>query len=198
LQLFPSSESLSEAVRYKPGTKPVVDFIKHFRSTISPDITASGKYSFKAFLIQVANHKSEQSLPVQFMHYDRLSDEEKTQVEHLVAMVKFKDVPVSNLDTMRAGDVVEKVQFALGNPTVDRKGKPAPRFNLAIHMRCWKRYKARPPAGSATPQDTNKSYCVYDKRHNDYGYTQAWVDFLIAKLKDKVEFDDVCKSVNDK
>ena len=63
LQLFPSSESLIDAVRHNPATKPVVDFIQQFRSTISPDITASGKYSFKAFLIQVANHKSQNALP---------------------------------------------------------------------------------------------------------------------------------------
>ncbi len=196
LQLFPSSESLSDAVKHKPGTKPVVDFIKQFRSTISPDITTSGKYSFKAFLIQVANHKTENALPVQFVHYDKLSDEEKAQVAHLVAMVKFKDIPVSNLDTMRAGVVVDKVQAALGNPTVDRNGTPVSKFNLTIHTRCWKRYKTRPTSDSATPQDTNKAYCIYDKRHNDYGYTQAWVDFLVAKLKDKAEFDEVCKSVN--
>lgn len=198
LQLFPSSESLANAVKHKPETKSIVDFIQHFRSTISPDITASGKYSFKAFLIQVANHKTEHTLPIQFVHYDKMSNEEKEQVKHLVAMIKFKNVPVANIDTMRAGDVVKKVQSALGNPTVDRNGKLAPRFNLAIHTRCWKRYKARPPSGSAAPQDTNKSYCVYDKRHNDYGYTQEWVDFLIAKLKDNAEFDNVCKSVNEK
>lgn len=30
--------------------------------------------------------------------------------------------------------------------------------------------------------------------HDDYGYTQEWVDFLIEKLKDTAEFDAVCKS----
>ena len=35
---------------------------------------------------------------------------------------------------------------------------------------------------------------MYDKRHNDYGYTQAWLDFLIEKLKDTAELDAVCKS----
>ena len=27
-------------------------------------------------------------------------------------------------------------------------------------------------------------YCIYDKRHDDYGYTQAWVNMLIEKFKD--------------
>ena len=68
------------------------------------------------------------------------------------------------------------------------------KFNQAIHVRCWRRYKARPPSGSPTPQETNWKFCVYDKRHNDYGYTQAWLDFLIEKLKDTAELDAVCKS----
>jgi hypothetical protein len=194
LQLFPSSESLVAAVMHHPDTKPVVEFIQQYRSTITSDITASGKYSFKAFLIQVANHKTDTALPIQFVHYDELSEEDKKHVSQFGAMVKFKEVPVSNLDTIRAGDIVKKVQAALGNPKVERGGKPVDKFNIAIHARCWRRYKVRPASGSPTPQETNWKYCVYDKRHNDYGYTQAWVDFLIEKLKDNAEFGAVCKS----
>ena len=32
------------------------------------------------------------------------------------------------------------------------------------------------------------------KFKSGYGYTQAWVDFLIEKLKDTTEFDALCKS----
>jgi hypothetical protein len=195
LQLFPSSESLAHAVKHKPESKPVADFIQQFRSTISPDVTASGKYSFKAFLIQVANHKSEHALPIQFVHYDKLSEEERRQVEHLVAMVKFKEVPVSNLNLMKASEVVKKVQAGLGNPKIQRGSKQVDRFNLSIHAACWRKYKARPHSGSANPEQTDYRFCVYDKMHNDYGYTQAWVDFLIEKLRDPKEFDSLYKSV---
>jgi len=193
LQLFPSSASLVEAVKHRPDTAQVVEFIQQFRSTISPDITASGRYSFKAFLIQVANHKSENALPIQFVHYDKLSQDEKEHVSQFGAMVKFKEVQVANLDTMRAGDIVKKVQAALGNPKVERAGKLVDKFNITIHTRCWRRYKVRPPSGCSAPQETNWKFCVYDKRHNDYGYTQAWVEFLIEKLEDPVELEAVCK-----
>jgi len=195
LQLFPSSESLVDAVKYKPESKPVVEFIQQFRSTISPEVIGSGKYSFKAFLIQVANHRSENALPVQFVHYDKLSDEEKRQLGHVVAMVKFKEVPVANLNIIRAGDVVKKVQAGLSNPKIERGGKLVDRFNLAVHARCWRRFQVRPAGGSTAPQETNWKFCIYDQRHDDYGYTQAWVDFLIEKLKDTAEFDAVCKSL---
>ena len=83
LQLFPSTENLVEAVKKNPSTKPVMEFVQQFRSTISPEISASGKFSFKAFLIQVANHRTEHALPIQFVHYDKLTDEEKKQLGHL-------------------------------------------------------------------------------------------------------------------
>jgi len=194
LQLFPSSKSLASAVTHHPDIRSVVEFIQQYRSTISPEITASGKYSFKAFLIQVANHKTDAALPIQFVHYDRLSDEDKKQVSQLGALVKIKEIPVSNLDTIRVGDVVKKIQEALGNPKVERGGKLVDKFNPAIHARCWRHYKVRPPGGSSAPQETNGKFCVYDKRHNDYGYTQAWVEFLVGKLKDPAEFDTVCKN----
>src|SRR5580658_2815793 len=82
---------------------------------------------------------------------------------------------------------------------VEVYNKPAVKFksggyiNLAVHARCWKRFKVRPTSGSNTPQETNWKFCIYDQRHNDYGYTQAWADFLIEKLKDPTEFDAVCK-----
>lgn len=189
LQLFPSSESLVDAIKHNPTTKPVVDFIQQFRSTISPEVTASGKYSFKAFLIQVANHKNNEALPIQFIHYDKLSDEERQQVSHLVAMVKFKEVPVANQNLMKAGQVVAKVQTGLGNPKIQRGSKQSDRFNFNIHASCWRLYKVRPPKDDPIPEKTDSLYCVYDKLYKDYGYTQAWVDFLIQKLSDEEEFE---------
>ena len=195
LQLFPSSESLIDAVKRNPDTKSIVEFIQQFRSTISSDIKISSKFSFKAFLIQVANHKSANALPIQFFQYDKLSAEEKGQIAQLVAMVKFKEIPVSNPDVMKPGDVVKKVQQGLGNPTIIRGGKTVARFNNDTHVRCWKKYKVRPPSSSPNPQETNWKHCIYDKMHKDYGYTQAWADFLIDKLSDPAEFESLSKVV---
>jgi len=191
LQLFPSSENLAEAVKRNPEMKRVVGFVQQFRSTISSAVTESGKYSFKAFLIQVANHKSQNALSIQFVHYDKLSEDEKTQLSQLIAMVKFKEVPVTNLNVIKPSDVVKKVQLALGNPKMLRGRKEVDRFNLDAHSRCWRKYRVRPPKGSKNPEETQWKYCVYDKMHKDYGYTQEWVDFLSEKLKDSTEFDSL-------
>ena len=191
LQLCPSATNLAEAVKNNPDMKSTVDFIQNFRSSISADIAKSGKYSFKAFLIQVANHRSENVLPIQFVDFKKLSSEEQKQVESIAALIKTKEVPVANLDVVPAGIVAKQVQSALGNPKIIRGKKEIDKFNVITHTNCWKRYKVRPNAKSPNSAATDPRYCIYDQRHNDYGYTRAWINFLIEKMKDPAEFEAV-------
>lgn len=195
LQLFPSSEGLVEAAKRSPSEEATVAFIKQFRSSISPEQWASSQYSFKAFLIQVANHANKDALPIKFLSYDKLSATEKKQVSRLVAMTKVRQVSVANLDTFKPTDVVEQVQAQLGDPKIvritPRGTERVDKFSVNVHTNCWKRYGVRPPGGSPKPEQTVTKYCIYDKRHNDYGYTRAWVDFLVDKLSDEAEFEAV-------
>lgn len=193
LQLFPSAQSLAEAVKTNPSGKPIADFIQQYRSSISPEVAASGKFSFKAFLIQVANHSSTDTLPIQFVNYDKLPDDQKTQLSQFVVAVKSKQVPVSNLDLMKPSAVVQRVQTALGNPRTQRGSKEVNKFNESIHSKCWKKYKIRPDSKSPNPEHTDSKYCVWDAAHRDYLYTSAWVDLLAKKLSDQAEFDSLYK-----
>lgn len=80
----------------------------------------SGEYSFKAFLIQVANHKSVDALPVQFFPYDKLTDDEKKKVERIAGLIKEKHIPVVNKGTLKPATVIQQVQERLGNPKIIR------------------------------------------------------------------------------
>ena len=68
------------------------------------------------------------------------------------------------------------------------------KFNIDTHSRCWKKYGIRPETGSAHPERTDSKYCVYDSMNKNYGYTQAWVDFLIEKMKDDNEYNSLYDS----
>lgn len=188
LQLFPSAENLVEAVRRNKSAQAAVDFIQQYRSSLTTEVLQSGKFAFKAFLIQVANHQSQDALAIQFRNFDRLTDDEKQEVGKLVALVRLKPVTVANADTIRAGEVIRQVAEQLGNPTVARGGKQVPKFNQDWHQRCWKKWKVRPPTRSPHPEETDLRYCIYDRRHNDYGYTQAWVKLLAETFKDDAEY----------
>ncbi|MEI6348160.1 MAG: DUF3644 domain-containing protein [Bacteroidota bacterium] len=193
LQLYPSSKSLNNAIIENPSTKSIVDFIKSYRSSISADILDTGEYSFKAFLIQVANHQSKNSLPIQFVPYDKLNEIQKSGVNRVAALVKnkFIQVPVSNKDKIKPNDVVKKVQAALGNPKIIKNGKEKEKFNMDTHTRCWKKYNIRPNKGALKPEMTDPTYCIYDEANENYLYTDDWVDFLV----DEMAKDDIYSSL---
>jgi len=88
-----------------------------------------------------------------------------------------------------------KVRAALENPKVMRVGREVDKFTTGTHTFCWKRYKVRPSASSPNPYETDSRYCVYDRLHKDYGYTEAWVDFLVEKVTNEKEFASMCKMV---
>jgi hypothetical protein len=189
LQLFPSSRNLAEAVKSNPDAKKVKDFINKYRSSLTTDILESGQYSFKAFLLQVANHKSADALPIQFVRYDDLTEEEKRNVNRIAALVKVKERPVSGKDLLMPGKVVEIVQQGLGNPKITKNGKTKNKFNPDTHTRCWKKYVVRPNNRDANPSNTDTRYCIYDEPSGQYRYTKTWTEFLIEKMKIEDEYN---------
>jgi hypothetical protein len=195
LQLFPNSASYSQCARMTKDSTDVINYIKRYRNSISVDIYNSGAYSFKAFLIQVANHNSIDALPIQFFPFDKMTDEEKRQTMKIAALVKTKTkaVPVRNLDYIKPSDVVKMVQERLGNPKIDRNGNQKNKFNLDTHTRCWKKYEVRPINGSNEPELTQSEYCVYDSVNENYLYTGNWVEFLVQKMRDDNEYQSLYK-----
>lgn len=196
LQLFPKSESFAQAVKANKSLTDLKMFIEDYRATLSADVMASGQFAFKAFLIQVANHDSVDTLPIQFVQYDSLTAKQQAEFEKFAVMVKLKATPVSNAGLLKPSAVAKAVQAALDNPKIQRTTGPVDKFNLSTHERCWKRYAVRPPRGSKTPALTKQKYCIYDEPHDDYLYTSAWVDFLIEKMKDDNEYESLFKKVD--
>jgi len=193
LQLFPSGESFAQAVKANKSLTDLKKFIEDYRATLTADVMASGQFAFKAFLIQVANHDSADTLPIQFVQYDKLTTKQQAEFEKFAVMVKWKAAAVANAGLLKPGAVVKAVQSALGNPKVQRPAGSVDKFNQATHERCWKCYDVRPPSGSKTPAATQEKYCVYDEPHKDYLYTPTWIEFLIEKMKAAGEYESLYK-----
>jgi hypothetical protein len=193
LQLFPSVSNLKTIFEDKKESKKIVDFINQYRSSITTDILNSGEYSFKAFLIQVANHESGDAMPIQFISYDKLNDDQKRNVNRVAALIKEKYVPVANKGTLKPGTVVSLVQKKLGNPKIVRGMRKIDKFTQDTHTRCWKKYGVRPEKNSKTPEKTNSKYCIYDEPNKNYLFTAAWVDFLVEKMADDSEYQSLYK-----
>lgn len=192
LQLFGGKATvLAKSVVPNPNLMRVKNIIETYRSDISEETWKTGRYSFKAFLIKIANHESKDTLAVQFVDYDKLTDEQKQDITRQVALVKTKEVPIANLNKLKPGQVVARVQSGLGNPQVERQGKTGDKINMDVFVRCWKKYGVRPSRGDPHPERTRSEFCTYDEVHKDYCYTDAYVSFLIKKLADENEFNSL-------
>jgi hypothetical protein len=49
----------------------------------------------------------------------------------------------------------------------------------------------RPGGGKGAPEKTKPKYCVYDKPHEDYVYTQDWVELLCKDLAEPAQYEIV-------
>jgi len=165
----------------KPSVRTYID---KFRSSLSDDILSDMSYSFKVFLIpNVGNHRSKEALAIEWVHYDPNDPEQMENYVKSVALIKDRHIPVANLNTMKAGEVAERVRAAISRP-----------FNASTHhARCWKHYGIRPSQGDQNPEQCNARYCIYDKAHKDYVYTEKWVEFLIQELSDRSMYRAIVK-----
>lgn len=171
---------------HAPIRRDVKDYIDRFRSALNDDISGDMEYSFKVFLVpNIGNHRSKDSLAVEFVKYDNLEPEEVDQYKRMVTLIKDRQVPVANLDKMSAGEVSKRVAAAI---------EPSKFTASTHHARCWQHYKVRPKKGDAKPHKCDNKYCFYDAAHDDYVYTEEWVEFLKKELSDPLKYDKVCRN----
>jgi hypothetical protein len=104
LQIANSPQNLIEATKRELKKKDIaniVDYIKNFRSALTTEVFESSEYSFKAVLIQVKNHESKDALPIKFIHYDKLTEEQKQNLNAAgIVLIKEKEVRVSDTDLL--------------------------------------------------------------------------------------------------
>ena len=62
------------------------------------------------------------------------------------------------------------------------------RFTSHNHTQAWRLHDVRPRGGVKQPENTNKDYCIYHAAHNDYTYSEKWVERLVEEAQDVVKF----------
>lgn len=178
----PPAQQAAMRGAFKQHLQSVKRFVDRFRSTLSADVLADQNYSFKVFLIpKIGNTRSADDVAVEFIKHDPTKPEEMSRYDRVVALIKPRQVNIVNANGLKPSTVVQRVAAQLA-------GK---KFNSHSHVQCWQHFKARPSGGSPDPGLCNPQFCSYDVLHKDYIYTQAWVDFLVAKLNDPATYQVV-------
>jgi len=181
LQLSRESHITKEKAQKKDMLE-VMKFIDKYRGELKQEIWDDPKFSYRVFLFpKIVNNPKTADVAIEFINYDSTKPEEMEKYKRAVMFFKEKYIPVSNLDKYKPWVIVEEVK------------KKIPDFTMGTHTKAWKYYKVRPNGKSSQPEKCKSEYSCYDKPHDDYVYTKAWIDFLVKKLSDKKEMKKVKK-----
>lgn len=177
-EVMPDEKGKATKALLSANAQTVREYVEKFRGGLSSPVLNSMKYSFSVFLVpRVANRAGMADVAVQFVKVDEASQEELARLEKLNVLIREKRIPISNLGLFKPGEVVAEVRKRIVHP-----------INLDLHTRAWRHYGVRPRAESDHPEHTTAQYCVYDEAHEDYLYTQAWVDKLARDLAEPAEY----------
>jgi Protein of unknown function (DUF3644) len=164
--------SLRKLQSQVPGD--VLAFLQSHRSNVPEDVLENPQYALPIFLVPVtANRERSADAIVRFVPPGEVPEDVEKSLRKVNVVVKRRQVAVASKDLMRPGVVVEQV-----------RAKIPYRFTSDTHTRAWRHYGVRPPGSAADPTATNPTYCVWDQLSGGYGYTKAWVKFLIKELSD--------------
>jgi hypothetical protein len=64
-------------------------------------------------------------------------------------------------------------------------------FTSHHHQLAWKKFGVRPRKGAKNPADCKKDFCHYHAAHNDYTYSNKWVEYLIGVVESEDEFSSL-------
>jgi hypothetical protein len=159
-------------------------FIAQYDAGLDESITRDPRYEFRLRVLQELAPKDPDSLAVQFTRFDDLTDEQRTTVEAIgkkgYVVVRERKRPVVGhgllKPTVAAKAVQEQIPFV---------------FSTGHFTNAWKSWGVRPPVGDPHPEKTEERYCIYDERHKDYGYTEAYVAKLVRECKTEAGFRKV-------
>lgn len=163
------------------SAKTVIEYVDRFRGGLTDLVLNDIGYSYRVFLVPtVANRKGTADAAIEFVPMKAVTDEEIERLKKLSVLVKEKHIPIANLNLSKPGVVVEVVSTRL--PFM---------FNMHHHTMAWKYFQVRPTGTSNNPENTDQSFCVFDRAHRDYLYKNAWIEKLTRELSDPVRFKKI-------
>jgi Protein of unknown function (DUF3644) len=151
--------------------KRITSYVESYDDSLASTVRNDYRYDFRVFLIPQTAGKSQADVGMRFVRLDELPKRQRDELQVVETIIRDKKVPVEHLGEYRPAEVVEMVQ------------EKFPDFNMTAHTEAWKRHKVRPAWGSSKPEQTDARYSVWDRAHNDYLYTEAWVKKLIREFE---------------
>lgn len=180
-RVIPSEKRRVARALATDAARTVTDYVHTFRGGLPSTVLNSMKYSFNVYLVpRVVNRERAADAAVQFMSMDEADGADLDRMEKLNVLIREKHIPIANLDMYRPTEVARMVEARIPY-----------RFRVTDHTQVWKNFNIRPASGTAHPERTRAEYCVYDRIHQDYLYTQAWIERLCEELQDQRRYHEI-------
>ncbi|MBK2357775.1 DUF3644 domain-containing protein [Francisella hispaniensis] len=164
----------SEKRQLSSELKDIKNFIETYRSSLTEDEFNSQKYSVKFIIIPKISNSKRGDFSIDFVKANELTADD---YEKITAVIKDKKVKteVANYKKHKPSAVIEEIRQHFKLKSNDKFSPSYHHSNLVKH------YKLK--SQTDDPFDTKSEYCIYDDAHNDYVYTEEWVEFLKKELK---------------
>ncbi|WP_242547901.1 DUF3644 domain-containing protein [Amycolatopsis sp. MtRt-6] len=160
---------------------PLRTFIAEYDAGLDDSIARDPRYDFRLRVLQELAPKDPDALAIQFTRYDDLTEEQREDVEAIgrkgYVVVRERKRPVVGHGLLKPTQAARMIQDRIPFG-----------FNTALFTIAWKKLGVRPLVGDVHPEKTDEKYCLYDERHNDYGYTRAYIDKLVRECADEAGF----------
>ena len=157
-------------------------FLADFAAGLPSDVADSPEYELRLQVTLQRANRAPDALPMKFVNWDDLTDEERKEAELLgrlgKTVVRDRLVPVSGKDLMKPGKVVEAVNAEIPF-----------RFTQTDHVKAYQKHQIRPSRNDSHPERTIQEFCIYDDPSGEYRYTEAWVRRIIKHIKTTEGFE---------
>lgn len=155
-------------------------FIADYHSGLPELVSGDDRFELRLNVVLQAS-KAPDALAIQFTRWDDMSADEKKAAEllgkHGRTIVREQQRRVVGHGLMKPSEAQQKVAALV--PYL---------FNSHHFLQSWQIKGIRPPRGDSHPERTDEKYCVYDVLSRSYGYTEAWVKWLIKNCSTEEGF----------
>lgn len=171
------SQKESIKMQLSQDVKDFKHFIYNFRDNLDSEIYDTQEFSVKLIQIPKITNSNKADYAINFINLDKASDEDRETCDKIHAIIKQKKefIEVVNFNNHKISEVVDIINDGLLE-------------NISIHdLVCLNKiFSIRPyKDGNQDPFDTISDYCLYDKVHKDYIYTNQYVELIKKIISDK-------------
>lgn len=165
-QLLANKKALSSEIIH------LKNFVEEFRSSLDSSVFDSQEFSIKLLQIPKVANTNRNDLAIEFVNWKDLSDEEKSNFDRLLAIVKDKAIKQEAINPGKLPvKEVKRIVCAKFDWFNDYDNKA---LSLVFSVK---------PGKGEDPFDTNPKYCHFDEPHKDYIYQDAWPNFIIRLME---------------